>query len=174
MINRIKRHFKDKYLIISSENGDIIQKYQGVFDGIKEVIKKINDYGQIMKYDDNYMKIKFNTGDNIPLNKIIYFITITIIIRSVTKKDDKYYECNICYYWYFLDKNFNYGLYRCNRCHDLMQKAVSFKSVAVISIKVNDYRIHFWHISKNDADFVITNSNLSDKNGVLQIFFYHI
>ena len=36
------------------------------------------------------MKIKFNTGDNIPLNKIIYFPTITIIILSVTKKD-KYY-----------------------------------------------------------------------------------
>ena len=37
------------------------------------------------------MKIKFNTDDNIPLNKIIYFPTITIIIRSITKKDDKYY-----------------------------------------------------------------------------------
>ena len=37
------------------------------------------------------MKIKFNTDDNIPLNKIIYFPTITIIIISVTKKDDKYY-----------------------------------------------------------------------------------
>ena len=37
------------------------------------------------------MKIKFNTDDNIPLNKIIYFPTITIITISVTKKDDKYY-----------------------------------------------------------------------------------
>ena len=88
MINRIKGHFEevDKYLIISSENGDIMQKYQDVFDGIKEIIKKINDYGQPIKYDDNYMKIKFNTDDNIPLNKITYFPTITIIIRSVTKK----------------------------------------------------------------------------------------
>ena len=89
MINRIKGHFEevdgDKYLIISSENGDIMQKYQGVFDGIKEIIKN----GQPIKYDDNYMKIKFNTDDNIPLNKIIYFPTITIIIRSVTKKDNK-------------------------------------------------------------------------------------
>ena len=37
------------------------------------------------------MKIKFNTDDNIPLNKNIYFPTITIIIRSVTKKDGKYH-----------------------------------------------------------------------------------
>ena len=68
-----------------------MQKYQEVFNGIKEIIKKINDYNQPIQYDDNYMKIKFNTDDNIPLNKIIYFPTITIIIRSVTKKDDKYY-----------------------------------------------------------------------------------
>ena len=36
MINRIKGHFEeedgDKYLIISSENGDIMQKYQEDFD----------------------------------------------------------------------------------------------------------------------------------------------
>ena len=37
------------------------------------------------------MKIKFITDGNIPLNKIICFPTITIIIRSITKKDDKYY-----------------------------------------------------------------------------------
>ena len=67
-----------------------MQKYAEVFDGIKEIIKKINDYGQPIKDDDNYMKIKFNTNDNIPLNKIIYFSTITIIIRSITQKDDKY------------------------------------------------------------------------------------
>ena len=95
MINRIKGHFEevdgDKYLIISSENGVIMQKYQEVFDGIKEIIKKINDYSQPRKNDDNYMKIIFNTEDNIPLNNIIYFRTTTIIIRYVTQKDGKYY-----------------------------------------------------------------------------------
>ena len=44
MINKIKGHFEevdgDKYLIISSENGDIMQKYQEVFNGIKEILKK--------------------------------------------------------------------------------------------------------------------------------------
>ena len=37
------------------------------------------------------MKIKFNTDDSIPLNKVIYFLAITKIIRSATKKDGKYY-----------------------------------------------------------------------------------
>ena len=90
MINRIKGHFEekdgDKYVIISPENGDTIQKYEEVFDRLKEIIKKINDYSQPIKYDGNYMKIKFNTDDNIPQNKILYLPTITITIRSITKK----------------------------------------------------------------------------------------
>ena len=52
-------------------------------------------------------------------------------------------ECSICHYWYFLDKKLNYDPYLCNGCHDLMQKAMSFKHVAIVSIKGNDYRIHF-------------------------------
>ena len=95
MINKIKGHFEEadgyKYLIISSENGDIMQNIQKVFDEIKKIIKKINDYNYPIKYDDNYMKIKLNTNDNIILKKIIYFPTIIIIIRSITQKDGKYY-----------------------------------------------------------------------------------
>ena len=70
---------------------NIIQKYQEVFDGIKEIIKKINDYSQPIKCDDNYMKMEFNTDDNIPLHTITSFPAITIIIRFVTQKDGKYY-----------------------------------------------------------------------------------
>ena len=44
IINRIKGHFEevdgDKYLMINSEYGDIMQRYQEVFNGIKEIIKK--------------------------------------------------------------------------------------------------------------------------------------
>ena len=116
IINKIKGHFQevdgDKYLIISSENGDIMQKYQEVFDGIKKIIKTTNDYGQPIKYDDNYIKIKVNTDDNIPLNKIIYFPTITLII-SITKKDDKYYP------QLFLD-NCLYEVLKCYHMTDLI------------------------------------------------------
>ena len=60
-------------------------------------------------------------------------------------------ECDICHYWDFFDKNFNYELYLCNGCHDLMQKTINFNDVAIVSIEGNDYRIHFWYMSKNDA-----------------------
>ena len=102
MINKINGHFEekdgDKYLIINLKNGDTIQKYQKVFDRLKEIIKKINDYSQPMKYDDSYMNIKFNTDDNISLNKIIYLPTLTITIRSITKKYYPQVFLNDCLY----------------------------------------------------------------------------
>ena len=84
-----------------------------------------------------------------------------------TNKTSKSKECNICHYWYFLDKKFNYEPYLFNGCHDLMQKAMSFKHVAIVPIKGNDYRIHFWYMSKIDAVVLMTNSNLKNKNGIL-------
>ena len=57
--------------------------------------------------------------------------------------------------------------YLCNGCHDLMQKAMSFNDVAIVSVKGNDYRINFWYMSKNDAIVLMANSNLRDKNGIL-------
>ena len=82
-------------------------------------------------------------------------------------KTNKSKKCNICHYWCFLNKNFNYEPYLCNGCHDLMRKAMIFNDVPIVSIKGNDYRIHFWYMSKNDAIVLMTNSNLKDKNGIL-------
>ena len=44
-------------------------------------------------------------------------------------------ECNTCHSWYFLDKNFNYGRYLCNGCHELMQKAMNFKKLLLSLLK---------------------------------------
>ena len=83
-------------------------------------------------------------------------------------------ECDICHYWYFKDIGFKYEPYLCNRCHDLMQKAMSFNNITIVHIKINAYRIHFWYISKDDAINVMTGFYLVDKRGVLIKFFYYI
>ena len=81
---------------------------------------------------------------------------------DINKSSDKSKECHICHYWYFLYKNFSYQPYVCNGCHDLMQKAMNFNDVVIASVKGNDYRIHFWYMSKNDAISIMHNSNLTD------------
>ena len=37
-------------------------------------------------------------------------------------------------YSYFLDKDFKYAPYFCNGCHDLMQKAMNFNDVIILSL----------------------------------------
>ena len=37
------------------------------------------------------MKTKFDSNDNLPLNKILKFHILTIIIRNIFEKDGKYY-----------------------------------------------------------------------------------
>ena len=79
-------------------------------------------------------------------------------------------ECKICHYWYFLDKNFKYEPYLCNGRHYLMQKAMNFNDVAIVSIKGNDYRIHFWYMSKDDAISIMNNSSLNKKMDYYNFF----
>ena len=76
-------------------------------------------------------------------------------------------ECDICHYWYFKDIGFKYEPYLCNGCHDLMQKATNFNDIAMVYVKENAYRIHFWYMNKDDAISIMKNSNLIDKNSVL-------
>ena len=48
------------------------------------VVKK-NDYRK------DYMKIKFNSNDDLPLKKLLKFHAMAIIIRSVFEEDGKLY-----------------------------------------------------------------------------------
>ena len=50
---------------------------------------------------------------------------------------------------------------------DIIQKAVSFNDIAIISIKRNDYKIHLWYMSKDDAISIMNNSSLNEKSGSL-------
>ena len=44
---------------------------------------------------------------------------------------------------------------------------MSFNDATVVSIKGNDYKIHFWYMSKNDAISIMNNSSLNEKTGLL-------
>ena len=96
MINRIDGFIEekdgDKYLNIcdTDRNSEVLKKYAEVWNRIKDCIEKINN-SELGEYDKDYMKIKFNSDDDIPLNKVLNFLTITVIIRNIFEKDGKYY-----------------------------------------------------------------------------------
>ena len=82
---------ENKYLIFDSidENKELLKKCNDVFNGIKDTIKEINSND--CDYEKDYMKIKFNSDDNLPLNKPLSFHNMTITIRSVFEEDGKLY-----------------------------------------------------------------------------------
>ena len=86
MINRIDGFIEeknsDKYLNIgdTDRNSEVLKKYSEVWKGIKDCIEKINNNNKLREYHKDYMKIKFNSDDDIPLSKQLNFPTITVII----------------------------------------------------------------------------------------------
>ena len=87
----IKEDWTHKYLIFDSidENKELLKKYHDVFDGIIDKIKKIDD--DWLEYTKDYMKIRFSSDDNLPLNKPLKFYQMTITIRCVISEENKLY-----------------------------------------------------------------------------------
>ena len=81
----------NKYLIFDStnENKELLKKYTDVWNGIKDKIKEIGS-GEC-HYKEDYMKIKFFSDDDLPLNKTLIFHLMIITIRSVFEEDGKFY-----------------------------------------------------------------------------------
>ena len=81
----------NKYLIFDSadESKEMLKKYTDVWKGIKNKIKEVN--GSECDHEEDYMKIKFSSDDNLPLNKSIKFHIVTIIISCVFSEGGKFY-----------------------------------------------------------------------------------
>ena len=87
----IKEKGVNKYLVFDStdENKELLKKYNDVFNGIRDKIKEV--CSDECDYEKDYMKIKFNSNDDLPLNKPLKFHLMTITIRSIFEEDGKLY-----------------------------------------------------------------------------------
>ena len=56
------------YLIIFG-NVDVLKKFENIWKSIKAEIKENTD--GIVQYDKNYMRIKFESNDNLPTDKVV-------------------------------------------------------------------------------------------------------
>ena len=72
-----KEKYGEKYLII-----DLTEKYEEVWSGIKSEIKTLDARKELF-YEENYARIGVNTDDDLPFNKPLKFLRLTIIIRCV-------------------------------------------------------------------------------------------
>ena len=73
-------------------------------------------------------------------------------------------ECVLCHYWYFKDVGFKYELHVCNKYHYVLMTAFELKNIAILNVKVVDFRCILWGISRDEAVNRLNNSVLEDKD----------
>ena len=96
MIDKMIGHFEEKsgnkYLVLDdvNENKEVSKKYEEVWEDVKKEIETING-GEKTEYGKDYMKIRFKSNDDLPLNKPIKMCLLTIIVRCVITENGKFY-----------------------------------------------------------------------------------
>ena len=94
-INNVNGHIEEKdsnkYLVLDStdESKKSLKKYGDVFNGIMSKVREIDD--DWLEYSKDYMKIKFSSDNDLPLNKSLKFHLTTITTRCVFSEDNKLY-----------------------------------------------------------------------------------
>ena len=85
---------------------------------------------------------------------MLHFDIIDVSERTDVNKTSESKECDICYYWYFLNKGFKFQSNVCNGCYDLLVMSMNLSDIAILNIKGSDYRCIISRINKNDHKLV--------------------
>ena len=76
----------DAWYLIISDDDDVFKKLVDIFKSIKNKITEKTLDG--VEYDKDYMKIKFESNNILPTDKVVNIHLATIIIRSIFAQDD--------------------------------------------------------------------------------------
>ena len=81
----------NKYLMLVStnESKEIIKKYEKLWIKIKDLVRSVTKKSD--DYDEKYIKIKFDSDDELPLNKTIEISVMIIVVRAIFYESNKYY-----------------------------------------------------------------------------------
>ena len=97
IINEVEGSISEKkngneYLtfVTTDKNKKVLEKYLKIWDEIKYHIQTINA-DKSGEYEKYYMKIKFNSDDDLLFNIILKLHNLKIIVRSVFEEGGKYY-----------------------------------------------------------------------------------
>ena len=83
---------ENKYLVfvLTENTKNEMELYKQLWSKIKKQIKTLNS-GESIKYKNDFMKIRLDSYDDVPLNKILYFPVLDIIVESVFQIENEYY-----------------------------------------------------------------------------------
>ena len=79
----------DAWYLVISDRDDVYKKLVDIFESIENKI--IEKKWDAVQYDNDYMKIKFESNNIFPTDKDVNIHVATIVIRAILAKDGKYY-----------------------------------------------------------------------------------
>ena len=88
----IEENNENEYLVfaLTDKNKEALENYTELWDEIKNEIEAIREIESI-KYEKYFMKIKFESDNDLPLGKILNISVCVIIVRPSFQENDKYY-----------------------------------------------------------------------------------
>ena len=95
MLNKMNEYFEEinvyKYLtlVYNNESKEKIRKYEELWIKIRYLIRLVTKKAD--GYDKKYIKIKFHSDDELPLNKAIEITVIIITVGAISYRNKKYY-----------------------------------------------------------------------------------
>ena len=90
MKGQFKKGKDDVWYLVISDKDDVYKKLVDIFESIKNKITEKS--WDVVKYDNDYIKIKFESNNIFPTDKDVNIHIAPIIIRVIFAKDDKYYS----------------------------------------------------------------------------------
>ena len=75
---------------LADKNREALENYKDLWSEIKDEIETIRGIKPI-RYEKDFMKIKFESNDDLPLDKILNIPVCVIIAKSGFQENDKYY-----------------------------------------------------------------------------------
>ena len=94
---------------------------------------------------------------------MLYFDNIDVLEGIYVNKTRESKDCDICHYWYFLNKGFKFQANVCHRCYDLLM-SMNLCNNAILNIKGSNYCCITSGITKNKAINLMQNADFNKKS----------
>ena len=93
IFNKVNGYFEEIYenkylMLVPTNEREEIKKYEELWSKFRDLSKSITKNSD--DYDEKYMKIRFNSDDELRLNKKIEIPSMVMVVRAVFHENNKY------------------------------------------------------------------------------------
>ena len=79
---------------------------------------------------------------------MLHYDRIDVSDRIDVNSTSESKECDICHYWYFLNKEFTFQPYVCNRYHDSLMMSMNLSDIYILKTKTAGYFVLLVKLTK--------------------------